>query len=101
MQVKKQHLKPDMELWTASKLGKECIKAIYCHSAYLTNMQSTPYKMPVLMKYQLVAWRNINNLRYADGTPLMAESKEELKNLLMKGNVSRSVMSNSLPPGGL
>ena len=31
-----------------------------------------------------IAWRNINNLRYADGTPLMAESKEELKNFLMK-----------------
>ena len=83
MQVRKQHLNPDMELWTASKLGKECIKAIYCHSAYLTNMQSTPYKMPVLMKYQLVAGININNLRYADDTTVMAERVEELKSLLM------------------
>ena len=72
-----------MEPWTASKLGKECIKAIYCHSAYLTYMQSTPYKMPVLMKHQLVAGININNLRYADDTTVTAERVEELKSLLM------------------
>ena len=46
-------------------------------------MQSTPYKMPVLMKYQLVAGININNLRYADDTTVMAERVEELKSLLM------------------
>ena len=39
-QVKKQQLEPDMEQWTGSKLGKESIKAVYCHSAYLTYMQS-------------------------------------------------------------
>ena len=41
MQVKKQQLTPDMEQWTGSKLGKEYVKAEYCHSAYLTYMQST------------------------------------------------------------
>ena len=41
MQVKKEQLKPDEEKWTGSKLGKEYIKAVYCHSAYLTYMQST------------------------------------------------------------
>ena len=40
MQVKKQQLEPDMEQWTGSKLGKEYIKAVYCHPAYLTSMQS-------------------------------------------------------------
>ena len=40
MQVKKQHLELDMEQWTGSKLGKECIEAIYCHPAYLTYIQS-------------------------------------------------------------
>ena len=45
MQVKKQQLEPDMEQWTASKLGKEYIKAIYCHLAYLTYMQSTSCEM--------------------------------------------------------
>ena len=41
MQVKKQQLEPDMEQQTGSKLGKEYVKAVYCHSAYLTYMQST------------------------------------------------------------
>ena len=41
MQVKKQQLEPDMEQRTGSKLGKEYIKAVYCHPAYLTYMQST------------------------------------------------------------
>ena len=41
MQVKKQHLELDMEQWSGSKLGKEYIKAVYCHPAYLTYMQST------------------------------------------------------------
>ena len=36
MQVKKQQLEPDMEQWTGSKLGKEYVKAVYCHPAYLT-----------------------------------------------------------------
>ena len=41
MQIKKQQLEPDMEQQTGSKLGKEYIKAVYCHPAYLTSMQST------------------------------------------------------------
>ena len=45
MQVKKQQLEPDMEQQTGSKLGKEYIKAIYCHPAYLTYMQSTSWEM--------------------------------------------------------
>ena len=42
MWIKKQQLEPDMEEMSGSKLGKEYIKAIYCHPAYLTSMQSTP-----------------------------------------------------------
>ena len=45
-QVKKQQLEPDMEQWTSSKLWKEYVKAVYCHPAYLTYMQSTSWKMP-------------------------------------------------------
>ena len=41
MQVKKQQLELDMEQWTGSKLGKEYVKAVYCHPTYLTYMQST------------------------------------------------------------
>ena len=53
MQVKKQQLEPDMEQWTCSKLGEEYIKAVYCHPAYLTYMQSTLYEMPGWMKHKL------------------------------------------------
>ena len=87
MQVKKQHLEPDMKQQTGSKLGKQYIKAVYCHPAYLTYMHSTSWKMLGWMKQKLESrltyWRNVNNLRYSDDTTLVAES-EELKNLLMK-----------------
>ena len=85
MQVKKQQLELDMEQQTGSKLGKEYIKAVYCHLAYLTSMQSTSCEMPGWMKYKLesIARRNFNNLRYADDTTLMVEIEEELKSLLM------------------
>ena len=53
MQFKKQQLEPDMEQQTGSKLGKEYIKAAYCHPAYLTYMQSTSYEMPGWMKHKL------------------------------------------------
>ena len=74
-----------MEQQTASKLGKEYIKGIYCHPAYL-------YAECLMQNAGLdeaqagikIAGRNINNLRYADDTTLMAESMEELKSLLMK-----------------
>jgi len=53
MQVKKQQLESDMELWTASKSGKEYINAVYFHLAYLTYMQSISYKMLGWMKHKL------------------------------------------------
>ena len=53
MQVRKQLLEQDMEQQTGSKSGKEYIKAIYCHPAYLTYMQSTSGKMPGWMKHKL------------------------------------------------
>ena len=53
MQVKKQQLERDMEQQTDSKLGKEYVKAEYCHPAYLTYMQSTSCKMPGWMKHKL------------------------------------------------
>ena len=53
MQVKKQQLEPDMEQQTGSKLGKEYVKAVYRHPAYLTYMQSTSCKMPGWMKHKL------------------------------------------------
>ena len=53
MPVKKQQLKQDMKQLTGSKLGKEYDMAVYCHSAYLTSMQSTSCKMPRWMKHKL------------------------------------------------
>ena len=53
MQVKKQQLELDMEQQTDSKSGKEHIKAVYCHSAYLTSMQSTSLEVPGWMKHKL------------------------------------------------
>ena len=53
MQVKKQQLEPDVEQWIGSKLGKECVKAVYCHPNYLTSMQSTSCKMLDWMNHKL------------------------------------------------
>ena len=53
MQVRKQQLEPDMKQQTGSKLEKEYVKAVYCHPAYLTSMQSTSCKMPGWMKHKL------------------------------------------------
>ena len=53
MQDKKQELESDMEQWPGSKLGKEYIKAVYCHPAYLTSMQSTSCEMQGWMKHKL------------------------------------------------
>ena len=78
MQVRKQQLELDMEQQTGSKLGKEYIKAVYCHLAYLTYMQSTSCEILDWMKHKH------NNLRYADDTAVTAKSEEELKSLLMK-----------------
>ena len=85
MQVNKQQLELNMEQQTGSKLGKEYVKAVYCHPAYLTYMQSTSceYQAGWSTAGIKITRRNNNNLRYADDSTLMAESKE-LKSLLMK-----------------
>ena len=86
MQVKKQQLEPDMEQQTGSKLGKEYVKTVYCHSAYLTYAEYIMWnaRLDEAQDGINIAGRNINNLRYADDTTLMAESEEELKSLLIK-----------------
>ena len=79
MQINKRQLEPDMEQWPGPKLGRE-----YCY----TCKQRMSCEMPVNEAQAgiKIAGRNINNLRYADDTTLMAESEEELKGLLMKVN---------------
>ena len=78
MQVKKQQLEPDMEQQTGSKLGKQYVKAVYCHSAF--NL----YAEDIMRNAGLdeaqagikIASRNINNLRYADDTTLWQKVKK-------------------------
>ena len=85
MQVKKQQLEPDVEQQTDSKLGKEYVKAVYCHPAYLTYMQSTSCEIPGWMKHKLESRLPgmISITSDTDDTILMTES-EELKSFLMK-----------------
>ena len=82
MQVKKQQLESDMEQWTGSKLGREDIKAVYCHPAYLTICRLHHEKLcwaAVSTSWNQDCRENISNLRYADDTTLMVESEEELR----------------------
>ena len=87
MQVKKQQLELGIEQQISSKLGKENIKVVYCYRAYLTYMLSTLCEMPDLMKHKLES-RLLGEISVTSDMqmtpPLMAESEEELKSLLMK-----------------
>ena len=76
MKVKKQQSEMDMEQWISSKMGKQYIKAVYCHPAYLTYTEYIMWNVRVdeAQNGIEIARRNINNLRYADDTTLMAES---------------------------
>ena len=78
MLVKKQQLEPDMEQWTDSKSGKEYVNAVYAEHIMLNA------RLDEAQAGIKIAGRNINNLRYADDTNLMAVSEEELERLLMK-----------------
>ena len=86
MQVKKQQLESDIEQQTGSKLGREYVKAVLLPCLF--NLYAEYIRWNARLDEAQVgikiAGRNISNLRYADDTTLMAESKEELKSLLMK-----------------
>ena len=75
-----------MEKQNGSKSGKEYIKAVYCHSAHLTSMQSTSSEMLGWRKHKLESRLpgEVLITSHADDTNLMAEIEEELKNLLIK-----------------
>ena len=86
MQVRKQQSELDMEQQTCSKSGKEYIKAVCCHPAYLTYMQEYIMQNAELDEAQAgikIAGWNTNNFRYADDITLTVESEEQ-KSLLMK-----------------
>ena len=73
-----------MEQQTGFKSGKEYIKAVYCHPAYLTFMHHAKCWAGWTTSWNQDCWETYQNLRYAYDNTLMAESKEELKSLLMK-----------------
>ena len=89
-----------MEQLTGSELGKEFVKAVYYHHAYYIMQNAGLDESQAGIK---TAGRNIYNLRYADDIPLMAESEEELKSLLMrmkeeseKDDLKRSTQNNKI-----
>ena len=87
MQDKKQQLELDMEQQNSSKLGKEYVKDVYFSPCLFNFYAESIMRNAGLDEAQAgikMAGRNINNLRYADDTTLMAESEEELKSLFMK-----------------
>ena len=87
MQVKKQQLELDTEQQTGSQLGKEYIKAVYCHPAFFNLYAEYIMRNAGLDEAQAgikTAGRNISNLGYADDTTFIEESEEGLKSLLMK-----------------
>ena len=82
MQIKKQNLELDMEQQTGSKLGKEYVKDVYCHPVYLTYMESVSHRNISLDEAQAgieITRRNINNLRYAGDTTLMAQNEKNYR----------------------
>jgi len=75
-------MEPHMEEMTGSQLGKEYIKAVYCHPAYLTSMLNA--RVNESQAGIKIAGRNINTLRYVDDNTQMAENDEQLQSLLIR-----------------
>ena len=80
MQDKKQQLEPYMVQLTGSKLGEEYDKAVYCHPAYLTPMQSTSCEMPGWINYKLES-RFLGEISTTSDMQMISEVEEELKSL--------------------
>ena len=81
MQVRKQQLELDMEQQTGSKLGKEYVKAVYCHPAYLTYMQSTSWETLGLLKHKLES-RLLGEISIRTKEPLDESERGEWKSWL-------------------
>ena len=86
MQVNKQQLELDMEQQTGSKLGKEYVRAVYCHlfNLYVEYMMQNA-RLREAQAVIKIAGKNINNLRYTNDTTPMAQNEEELKQPLDEG----------------
>ena len=79
MQVRNQQLELDMEKQTGSKLGKEYVKAVYCHPDYLTYMQSTSCEMPSWMKHKLET-RLLGEISITSDTQMTPPLWQKVKN---------------------
>ena len=90
MQIKKQELEPLMEQWTGSKLGKEYVKAVYCHPAYLTSVQSTScemlgwinHKLESKLQPQICRWHHTYSRKLRTKEPLDESERGEWKSWL-------------------
>ena len=104
MQVKKQQLELDMEQQTGSKAGKEYFKAVYCHPAYITYMQSTSWEMPGWMKHKL-EWRLLEEITITSDMQmteseekcLLIKLKEESEKYGLKLNIQKTKIMGSGP----
>ena len=97
MQVKKQQLELDVEQRTGSKSGKEYIKAIYCHPAYVTYMQSTSCKMPGWMKHKLETMKTVTDF-ILGGSKITADGdcSHEIKRRLFLGRKAMTKLDSML-----
>ena len=101
MQVKKQQLEPDMAQQTGSKLGKDYIKAVYCHPAYLTYIQSTSCKMPGWMGEISITsemhWHHRYDWKWRGTEEPLNESERESEKFGLKLNIQKTkIMASSL-----
>ena len=79
MQVRKQQLELDMEQQTGSISGKDYIKAVHCHPAYLTYMQSTSCEMPGWMKHKLES-RLLGEISITSDMQMTPPLQQKMKN---------------------
>ena len=98
MNIRKQPFEPDMEQQTGSKLGKEYIKAVYCHPAYLIYMQCTSCEMLDWMKHKLESRLpdKVSITSDMQMTPPLQQREEELKSLLMKEESEKAGLKLSI-----
>ena len=111
MQVKKQQLELDMQQNTVSKLGKEYVKAVYCHPAYLTYMQNTSWEMLGWMKHklesrllgeisipQICRWHHPYGRKQRGTEEPLNEVKEESEKVGLKLNIQKTKITASSGP---
>ena len=93
MQIKKQQLELDMEQWTGSKLGKEYVKAVYCHPAYLTYMQS----ISLLGEISAMICRGYHPNGRKELKILLMKVKEESEKAGLKPSIQKTMITTSGP----